>query len=407
MLIKRNAKGWYGVRAVTWALTFWLALAGGPANVFAAEGSPWIDAEVLSTRSEGLGAWAGHVNHTAEIRDANIYCGTPYTIEYRVCTDKSHNGKVGPLYDGGYIGMPGPSGANWYYQGFLQIAINGRDIGTTPISSMVVAENDRRAIVDMVWHDEAADLRLRFLVLPYHDNLFTEISLDPKQEINSVQLTLKCYPSGFPSYENRVGARRIKTPSVLLKPEPERWETVSAGDNWWCVYYDEIYDVANRQGDGPCGLLVLPEEVKEFSLLVGGYMMQTNLTYPAGTRRIRLALWDFTGRTNADVLERMKVRAPVIRRELAAMDFTPEAVKKTDLAALRADLQRAAVLPILQKSFGPRIAEAQTALDQYTVWLADHALIKGIEAEERLLQMLDKCRAIIPQIQLAELLEKL
>ena len=114
---------------------------------------------MLPTRGEGLGALPGHVNHVAEVRVANIYCGTPYAIKYWVCTDRSHNGKVSPI-DGGYVGMPGPSAANWYYQGFLQIAINGRDIGTTPISSMLVAENNRRAIVDMVWHDEAANVRL-------------------------------------------------------------------------------------------------------------------------------------------------------------------------------------------------------------------------------------------------------
>ena len=81
-----------------------------------------------------------------------------------------------------------------------------------------------------------------------------------------------------------------------------------AKDNWWCVYYDEIYDVANHEGDGPCGLLALPEEIKEFKLLVGSYLIQTNLTYPAGARRIRLALWDFTGKTNACVLQRMPTR---------------------------------------------------------------------------------------------------
>ena len=236
----------------------------------------------------------------------NIYCGTPYAIKYWVCTDRSHNGKVSPI-DGGYVGMPGPSAANWYYQGFLQIAINGRDIGTTPISSMLVAENDRRAIVNMVWHDEAANVRLRFLALP-HDNLFTEC-IDPKREIKSVQLTLKCYPSGFPAADGRTGARRIQTPSLLLKPQPERSETLPAKDNWWCVYYDEIYDVANHEGDGPCGLLALPEEIKEFKLLVGSYLIQTDLTYPARARRIRLALWDFTGKTNACVLQRMPTRA--------------------------------------------------------------------------------------------------
>lgn len=378
--------------------------AGG---VIAAEGSPWVNASVPPTRALGLGAMPGHVNHTAEVRDASIYCGTPYVIEYRVCTDKSHNGKVAPVYDGGYIGMPGPSSANWYCQGFLQIAINGRDIGTTPLSSMLVAENDRRAIVDLVWRDEAADVRLRFLALPNHDNLFTEIALDPKREIQSVHLTLKCYPSDFPAALGRAGARRIQTPSVLLKPEPARWETVSAKDNWWCVYYDEIFDVANHEGDGPCGLLALPEEVKDFKLLVGGYMMQTDLTYPAGTRRIRLALWDFTGQTNASVLQRMPARAPAIRRELAAMDFTPEPVKKFDLVALRAELRRAAALPTLQKSFGKQIAEAQAALDQYVASHPKNTPIKGIVAEERLLQTLDKCRDVLPQIQLAELLETL
>ena len=364
------------------------------------------DVKVTPLQVQGLGNTPGHINHTSHTQDASILCGgVNYVLHYAVCIDKAHHGKVAPICDDNWLGMTSPSAANWFYQGFLNIIVDGRDIGTTPLSSMLVSESQKRAIVDMVWHDEAADVRLRFLALPQHDNLFAEIALEPKQEIKSLQLYLKCYPSYFTAYNHREGARRIQTPAALLVPDQS--VTLPAKDNWWCVYYDRIFDVAKGEGDGPCGLLLLPEEVKTLTLDVGGYMIGTRITYPAAARRIRLALWDFTGKTNASVLARMKTAAPAIRQELDSMDFTPEAVTNVDLAALRADLQRAAMSPTLRQSLGPKLAEAQTALDQYVSLCGRNGPVKGIVAEEHLLQTLEKCRDVSVQVKLAELLDGL
>ena len=262
-----------------------------------------------------------HPGHRFTSRTANFsFGGIPYSISYQACVDPAHGGKASPLE--GYIGMPQPAACNWYHSGFLFVVLDGRDIGGTPLSSMLVAESGKRAILDMVWHDPAADVRARFLGLPGRDCLFCEVAVEPRQEMKSLALRLRCYPSFFTAYHKREGARRVQTPAVLVK-QGEKPAPLPAKDNGWAVYYDEVFDVAKGEGEGPCAVLVLPEAASEISIAPGGYSVETQITCPPQTRRIRMAFWDFKGRTNAEALARLRDGADAVRKELAALDFTP------------------------------------------------------------------------------------
>ncbi len=374
------------------------------ARLPAQDSGPPVDVSINPVQVVNLGNTPGHQNHTLHVQDAIILCGQAnYAIRYCACADKAHKGKVAPME--GYIGMPQPSAANWYHSGFLFLLLDGRDIGTTPLSSMLVAQHDRRAILDMVWHDEAADVRVRFLGLPQHDNLYCEIAIEPKREIKSVELRLRCYPSFFTAAYHRDGARRIQTPARLI--EQGRPATLPAKDAWWSLYYDEVFDVAKGEGDGPCGLLLIPEETGQIGFNPGSYAVDTRIAYLPQTRRIRLAFWDFMGKTNADALARLQAGASGVRNELAVADFTPDALKGIDAAALRTEVRRAIESPAVRKALGAKLTAVQAWLAQYAPALEKKQPFTGIEAEERLLQSIDKYRDFSWEVKLAELLEKL
>ncbi len=325
-----------------------------------------------------------------------------YAIAYRVGVPpkEKDTGRVVPIE--GYIGMPRPSSCNWYHGGFLFVSINGHDIGTTPITSMMAVESGGRAIVDLVWEASDADVRVRFLGLPGRDYLATEISIDPKQEINKLELSLRCYPSFFTSHHKREGARRIQTPSTLI--EQGSRTTLPAAENWWAVYYDDVFDVAKGEGSGPCAVLIPPGEASEVSFDPGGYAVSTSISYPPDTRTIRLAFWEFTGATNADALARVQAGAEEIGRMLLETDFRPRSVQEFRVEETRE------LLEAILKSPDAREALADD-IEQIRTWLSDHAPAleapgtpPGVAAEERLLRSIDMFQSFKWRVKLYELI---
>lgn len=336
-------------------------------------------------------------------RDATFGLGgeTVYGIKYVAAFDEANPDRAIPVE--GYIGMPRPSSENWYHSGFLFISINGQDIGTAALSSMMVTETGERAILDMVWHHPLASVRARFLGLPGGDCLYVEIAIEPRQEITELSIRARCYPSFFTAWHQREGARRIETPTTVVL-QGER-ETVSAADNWWMVYYDEVFDVASGEGVGPCGMMVLPQEGAEVTLAPGSYAVDTRLDYPPTARRLRLAFWDFKGQTNEDVLRAMPTRAAAARRRLTKLDFTPEAIRSFDFASARAEMQRAGASEAVRVQLGHRLAEMQTWLAQAEAGLAERAEAPEVSAAEAMLQSIDQFHAFVWEVRLAELLD--
>jgi hypothetical protein len=181
---------------------------------------------------------------------------------------------------------------------------------------------------------------------------------------------------------------------------------LSAKENWWGVY-DEVFDVAKGEGNGPCGLLLMPDEATQIALEPGNHGVGTRIGYRPQTRWIRLAFWDFTRKTNADALARVRSGADAVRKELATLDFTPDAVKGVDVAAMRAEIRRAIASESVRKSLGPKVAAVQAWLQEYGPSLEKKRPAGGIEAEERLLESIDTYRDFSWEVKLAELLEKL
>lgn len=389
----------------TWQVTA-IALGcalGAPLVAAAQEAGPLAELALRPPRERNLDG-PDHPGHLFREQEARFNLGrVGYTIVYKACVDPAHEGKVAPLE--GYIGMPAPASSNWYHSGFLFISLNGRDIGTTPLNAMLVAERGARAILDMVWEDEVANVRARFLGLPDRDHLYCEIALEPKQDITSITVELRAYPSFFTSWHKRDGARRIQTPATLI--EQGAPVTVPAADNWSAVYYDEIFDVARGEGEGPCAMLLVPDEATDIAFTPGSYAVNTRISFAPEARRLRFAFWDFKGLPNAEALARVREAGPALRDELAALDFTPAAVRAFDVAAVKAELARALQSEVARETLGERLTEIEEWLERYAPALEGRPDASGIEAETHLLQSIDRYHSFMWEVKLAELMSDL
>ena len=346
--------------------------------------------------------------HPGEIfheQQASFNLGTlNYAIRYMACIDPAHPTKVSPIE--GYIGMPLPSSSNWYAGGFLFIRLNGRDIGATPQSSMMVVERGDRAMLDMVWRDEAANVRVRFIGLPGYDCLFCEVTLEPIEEITSVGIRFSCYPSYFTSWNKRDGARRIQTPSQLVEQGP-RTEWAPLSENWWGVYYDEVFDVAKGEGAGPCSMLIVPEEGGEVSFSPGSYGVGTDTRLPGDTTRVRMAFWDHKGVANADALSLVGEQADDIREMLEQADFTPVAVREFDVAAAREQVEEALASENTREELADQIEQIQKWLATNAPGPGEENTTPSVAAQEDLLRSIDMYNSFKWQVLLTELLNNL
>ena len=182
-----------------------------------------------------------------------------------------------------------------------------RDIGTTPLLKMMRAAG---AILDLVWRDEAANVRA-LRGLPGMDCLLCEVAI--RRSRRSPRWASTALPSYFTSFHHRDGARP-SNPSALVEQGQD--VTVPLTENWWAVYYDEIFDVAKGEGEGPCSMLIAVPAEGQIRFAPGSYAVGTNISLPAETRTVRMAFWDHQGMTNAEARALVAEQAPAVRELL-------------------------------------------------------------------------------------------
>jgi hypothetical protein len=268
------------------------------------------------------------------VLDSGIRC---YTLKYSACVDPSHPG-VRALEEG-YVGMPTPTVANWYHSGFFFIRVNGQEVGELPLLDMRATERGPRGGCHLVWETPDARVRLQFLLAPGSERLLCQVTCTPKQDrrVESIEILLRCYPSFFTAYNKRQGDRTLITPRTEGH-EPSTVTLEPAADTW-LLYQDTVFDVAKGEGDGPCAMLFLPDEVAAGTVELTNYPVNTTLKAAPGTQRLRFAFWDFAGRTNAEALAFLREHGDAVRTELSAIDFRPADLARFDATAAPAELQ--------------------------------------------------------------------
>jgi hypothetical protein len=258
-----------------------------------------------------------------------------YGFGYSGCTDPSHGDKR-PNAEGNF-GMPEPVPDNWYWGGFIQVLVNGTDAVGYRVTDMRVTERGARGAFQVIWAHPDAQVGLRLMMLPGGNHVMADLRWWPKAgaTVKTVSVRLTCYPSFFTAARHRKGERHCRTPRTDLS-EPKTLELVPAQDTY-LYYYDNVFDVAKGEGDGPCAALISPASVQGGRVNIGDYAVLTDIDLKPEAGQARLGFYDFTGLTNAAADAYLKAHAAGDLTQLEQTDFRPPAANGLDADALKSE----------------------------------------------------------------------
>ncbi len=154
------------------------------------------------------------------------------------------------------------------------------------------------------------------------------------------------------------------TPASRILEGEDR--TLPGADNWWAFYDDGVFDVARGEGEGPCGMLAVPKQVKTVRFQPLEYRVSTTLELDPDQTDFRFVFWDMPGATNADGLKLIRTSAASVLAHLQGEDFRPTIVQRPNVDTLRAELAKivAAVGPNdTTKRAEAALAEAAQSLE--------------------------------------------
>jgi len=282
-----------------------------------------------------------------------------YSLHYVVALDKNRPGVA--IVGEGYIGMPRPAAANWYHGGFFDCQINGQSLGTTPVNEFSGQSAGQRGYVDFIFDAPQAVARIRFMAVAGEEVLYAQALIEPKEEIRSLRVILRCYPSAFVTD----GERHVLTPRRDLVQGQRADLDITQED--WLLFYDRIYDAGyvtpTHTGAGPCAVLWLPRQALKVSFAVGSYGTDTVMDLQPQQRDFRFIFMDFAGTKNAVARQDWQTRADAWRQKLANFNFTDPRLLAWPLQAKQAELQQ------LLERLPPETQKAA----QYERWSAELA----------------------------------
>lgn len=325
-----------------------------------------------------------------------------YGLRYVVAHDDKRPGIAIP--GEGYIGMPQPSGANWYASGFFDLQINGQTIGGIPIHSLTGRSVGNRGYVDFVFDTPQSVVRLRFVTLAGGDALYCQMLLEPKAEITSLRVNVRCYPSGFISN----GERHVLTPTRDLA-QGERADLDLAAE-YWLLYYDKIFDLgyttATRQGEGPCAVLWPGNQAAKVGFGVGGYGIDTVMDLKPQLRDFRFVFFDFKGSKNEAAMAALRQRAPGLLQELATFAFTDPSIAAFPLAQKQEEVKPALALVPEEKAMAANYARWSVELDEQLKLIRSGAA-GAIMAEANAAKIIADWERGLPELKLKALLREI
>lgn len=194
------------------------------------------------------------------------------------------------------VGIEAPTRSNWYQSGMFNLSLDGeRFVATDETIEMGEGEKGR---VSLAWVGEQGKLRFDFVLLPSDDRLYCQVTLEPKQAVERIEIALSNYISGF----NRQNPDHVLHTAVRTIEEAGKTE-LDPQKECAIFYSDRALDPADGRGDGPSAIAISPAGLTELAIRAGGYGSTTILAYAPGTTRMRFAFWEFPKWPNRDALD--------------------------------------------------------------------------------------------------------
>lgn len=325
-----------------------------------------------------------------------------YGLRYTVARDPKDPQAAIP--GEGYIGMPQPSNQNWYAGGFFDLRLNGKSIGSKLVHSLTGRSSQGRGTADFVFDASQAVVRVRFVAKPRGDCVYAQVLFEPKQEITTVQVATRCYPSGY----IQDGQRHVQTATRDFAQGDHA--VLDVEREWWTLYYDRVYDAGyigtTRSGVGPCAMLWIPGQTQKVGFTVGSYGIETVFDLKPTAREFRFVFFDYAGRKNETAKADLRGRAKPLLDELTTLAFTDPSLANWPLAQKRAEIQQTlASLP-----------EDKKAVAQYGRWSQELAAqlelirsgsVGAIMAEANVATIISQWERGLPALKLKALLKKI
>ena len=287
-----------------------------------------VTVDVGPVRKGSWGDYPKHEGHAKWSRPFTIRSGAEaFSLRYTCCCDKSHLPEVATPE--GYIGMPGPCGANWYSNGFLYIIVNGKDIGRTPLTAIRKGAGGKQGTVALVWERADVAVHATFLMRTDDPTLYLEVAAFPKKSLKTIAVHMVAYPIAYVSNADRW----VITPTRGIR-QPKTRAIDPAKESWLLVQDHKL----SGKGKGGCGVAFLPSEIGKGKAGVGVYGVKIELESKPGTRRVHLAIWDFYNKSDARARAYVESSIQAVHKRLATLDFSNPLLKPAYWAKRRPEL---------------------------------------------------------------------
>ena len=193
------------------------------------------------------------------------------------------------------IGMISPTHFNWYAGGFVDIKSGKKLLNSGKFSVKETKSGDAGiAILD---YSEGAFNGTITLALADNDDKVGFVFTPADKTLRfSVQLT--AYPG---EYGNAKLRKRVVYTNTGKGENPKKLTP----QDFYCVFGDEYYDIAQKRGRGCCAFLFNPKEIIPGSTIRCGYACTAYLYFNKGSNA-SFVFWDFAGKSLAEALEYMK-----------------------------------------------------------------------------------------------------
>lgn len=205
-------------------------------------------------------------------------------------------------YANGAIGISKPTQGNWYQSGMLNIIINGERFNLLPANNeKIEIEEGEIGKVKFSWETETAKVFLNFYLYALDDKLFMEVQIEPKKEINSLDIKFINYTGGF----NREREHIVYTNERKICEKG--WNRINIPAENWLLLTDEKMDYGkNEKALGPSAIAYISEKFSEGKIYLGGYSCEIAFKCKPEEKKFIFCLWEFPDKTNKEIGEIFK-----------------------------------------------------------------------------------------------------
>jgi hypothetical protein len=185
------------------------------------------------------------------------------------------------------LGMSSPAKANWYYQSFFSVNIDGETFHDVPGEFRVIRSGGSDAMLEGTWIGAKGTLTVRLAMRGGDDKLLMQFEPGSGLEGKPFEVRFVAYPQGFQEPRDR----RLTTATRDLAASTG--VDLDLDKETWAFFFDAIR-AKESGGDGPCALAYVRDEVSAANVSLGAYAVTTRLRAKPGGRKITVGLWDFT-----------------------------------------------------------------------------------------------------------------